>query len=81
MSDFDALFELADEGDHVSYMALVRENIDTIYAIKVSLANGDIDEARVILGDIPESEQERLWKAPTKGGIFTTEERRLIKGG
>lgn len=81
MSNFDALFELADEGDHIAYMALVREYLDAIYEVKVALANDDVETAKVIFGDIPEEQQKKLWKAPTKGGIFTTEERRLMKGG
>jgi len=81
MSNFDALFELADEGDHVSYMTLVREYLDAIYEVKVALANDDVETARVILGDIPEDQQKQLWKAPSKGGIFTTMERKQIKGG
>lgn len=60
--------------DLLAYNKSVRENISSITFIKEALGQDDFStavEAWVELGD---EVQNGLWKAPTKGGIFTTEE-------
>ncbi len=37
--------------------------------------------ARVLFSEFTEEEQQALWVAPTKGGIFTTHERRVLQNG
>lgn len=67
---------------HVKYMDTVRDCYDEITAIKEALANDLIDDARAIFKqDLDPVHADILWKAPSKGGIFTTEERRKLTEG
>jgi len=54
---------------------LVRDQFDAIAGIKEALANEDYDLAGGYWHDLSKAETDMLWRAPTKGGIFTTEER------
>lgn len=73
--------------DHIEYMHAVREHWDTIHAIKEALipCHGENEDqpncssARESYKELTPEEQQLLWKAPTKGGVFTTEERKLLK--
>lgn len=67
--------------DHVEYMALVREHFDTVVAVKTHLANDEIAEARSAYKELDLEVQKLLWRAPTKGGIWRTEERSKMKEG
>ena len=53
--------------------AVVR-NIDSIYAIKTHIANGEFVEALTVMADVDDEDRAWLNVAPTKGGIFTTNE-------
>ena len=72
---------------HVSYMALVRKHWDTINDVKHFLlpVHGPLENqphvtnANILLDSIPTADKFALWKAPTKGGVFTTNERFLLK--
>ena len=71
----------------IDYNALVREHWDSISACKGFLRrefgeNEDqpnVTAAREALAEIPEDERKRIWRAPTKGGVLTTNERELLK--
>ena len=39
----------------------------------------NVTEARACLSEIPEEDRKKVWRAPTKGGCFTTLERGLLK--
>lgn len=66
--------------DLFNHNAMVQIHFDTIAEAKRLLANNMIHEAiNLIKQDIPENDQRALWVAPTKGGIFTTEERDKMK--
>ena len=55
-------------------------HFDTVVTAKEMLANNRVHDAiNLIQQDIPESDRNALWVAPTKGGIFTTLERSKIK--
>lgn len=60
---------------------VVQQHFDLICEVKASLAEDDIDTARGALNDLSDEEKHAIWVAPTKGGIFTTEERRKLKEG
>lgn len=60
---------------------VIRDKWDSVSAVKNHLALGEIEEAREALSDLTEDEQSAIWVAPSKGGLFTTEERKLIKEG
>ena len=63
----------------LNYNAAVREHIASISAIKDALADGDLETAAEEWGQLNEQEQRSIWKAPSKGGIFTTQELATIK--
>ena len=62
-------------------MDAIRRNWDSISNIRLCLAVGSYDAAREAWREIPEKDQMLIWKAPSKGGIFTTLERNLIRSG
>ena len=78
---------------HVPYMALVREHWETINYIKMELDTAvspwcldHVVDAEYCLLKALEAWQELdneimsvLWKAPSKGGVFTTLERKQLK--
>jgi len=65
--------------EHIDYMALVREHWDTIEFVKTQLATNEVDAAREAFKELEKETQMALWKAPTKGGVFTTLERDKLK--
>jgi len=68
--DFDRL---------VDHNNCVRNNFHSIYVIKDTIATEDIDKAAEAWFELTDKEQLMLWVAPSKGGIFTSEEREIIK--
>jgi hypothetical protein len=63
----------------LNYNAAVREHIASISAIKNALADADLETAAEEWNAMTEEEQRSVWKAPSKGGIFTTQELATIK--
>lgn len=64
----------------VKYNKMVDKHMEVIYKLKESIANEIIDESVVLWNDIAQEDREFLIKLPpTKGGIFTTEEREVLK--
>ena len=59
--------------------AYVREHIESIVAIKAYLLNDDYSSAYEAWEEVPADDRVALWIAPSKGGIFTTEERAKFK--
>lgn len=62
-----------------AYKATCDKLRGSIDAIKHYIKNGEIDSAAQCWFELTPEEKEGLWKAPTKGGCFTTEERNIIK--
>lgn len=60
---------------------VIRNNWDSIVFIKEQLKLGEIDAAKEAYAELSEEEQKAVWVAPSKGCIWTTEERKLIKEG
>lgn len=58
---------------------VVRENIDSIHFIKEYIKTGDVAGVAQIWLELSNETKEALWVAPTKGGVFTTEERAFLK--
>ena len=60
-----------------------REHLDTVLIIKEGLmqdgASYSMGDAARAWFDLEEADQRALWLAPSKGGVFTTEELRLMK--
>lgn len=70
--------------DHISYIASVRDFLPSILHIKNGIQNyidksGNLDGASEAWFELTEDEKKKLWKAPSKGGIFTTKEIEIIK--
>jgi len=74
-------------GQLVEYNGLVREFWPSINAVKDYLEpkwgenenQHHVTEARAVLKELGDDISKALWKAPTNGGIFTTNERTLLK--
>ena len=75
----DSRSALEIHNDHCAYMALVRDLWPSISAIKEGIATKDYSAAIEALNELTDEEKKALWKAPTKGGIFSTEERAAMK--
>ena len=63
----------------VEYNAFVRDNISTFYFIKEALSTSDYGLAKESWDELSDDEKKLAWKAPSKGGIFTTEERKQMR--
>ena len=61
------------------YDALVDKLTDSVEAIKTGIEIGDLVMAKEAWDELTEEEKIGLWKAPSKGGVFTTEERAIMK--
>lgn len=57
----------------------LRIHLDSVYAIKVAIGTGELEKAIEAWAEIPQDDQRALWVAPTKGGIFSTKEREVMK--
>lgn len=62
-----------------AHNAAVARNIESVQAIKAYISNEEIGEAAKCWYELSEDDQAALWRAPTKGGIFTTKERDVMK--
>ena len=67
--------------DLFAHNMVVQNHFDLIHDVKMALGEDDIETARGMLNDLTDEEKHAVWVAPTKGGIFTTEERRKLKEG
>ena len=78
--EHDALDSTTGSGNIVDdYQVLVEKWMSSIAAIKTALANEDYSTAKEAWNEIPDDEKTALWKAPSKGGCFTTKEREQMK--
>lgn len=65
--------------DLLNYNAFVRDHFEEISQIKDGLANDNYEQAAMAWCDMSENEKMMIWRAPTKGGILTTQERAEMK--
>jgi hypothetical protein len=65
--------------DLAEYQAVCAENKSSIIAIKAGIANGDLSSAAEAWFELENEIKMALWRAPTRGGCFTTIERDVIK--
>ncbi len=74
-------------GQLIEYNGLVREFWPSVNAVKDYLEpkwgenenQSHVTDARAVLKELGDDISQALWKAPTKGGCFTTAERKLLK--
>jgi len=57
----------------------VRDNLESITYIKEGIATGDMMAVAEAWGELDNETREALWRAPSNGGVFTTEERKTLK--
>lgn len=62
-----------------AHNAAVARNMESVQAIKQYIASDEIGEAAKCWYELTEDDQRALWVAPTKGGIFSTKERDIMK--
>jgi hypothetical protein len=80
--DIEVIRKAAQEeamGWFVSYQESVRNHLNSIVAIKNSIATKQYSIACEAWDELDNDTKTMLWRAPSKGGIFTTEERRVMK--
>ena len=65
--------------DFLSYLDVARDYAQSIGAIKDFLGRDDFDNASQEWFKLGEDVKTALWRAPSKGGLFTTEEREKMK--
>lgn len=65
--------------EFIAYMQKVRDNFDYVCDVKTAVANEEWDLLRAIIEDTPNDVKEALNLAPSKGGIFTTFENKVMK--
>ena len=63
-----------------SHNKALQENFWDVAEIKQAIKEDDLMTAAGLLADMSEEVMTALWVAPTKGGIWTTAERDLMKG-
>ncbi len=63
----------------MSHNKAVRENLQSIVYVKDGIANEDLLMAAEGWDELENSAKEALWVAPSKGGVFTTKERAVLK--
>ena len=64
----------------IAAMDIVKDLWPVITSIKEFIENEKIDEAQRMWAMFTQDDQMTLWIAPTKGGVFTVEERKALKG-
>ncbi len=63
----------------LDYINVVRDEIHSVAAVKSALSDDNYSTAKEAWQELDEPTQRALWRAPSKGGIFTTEERTRMK--
>lgn len=63
----------------LDYNFEVRKHIQTIAVVKDGIFSEDLSRAAEAWYELEQDEQKALWRAQTKGGIFTTDEQKTIK--
>lgn len=71
--------ETAEEQAKARCERAVKENLDSVNEIKDGIANGDYSRAAEAWFELDRETQKALWLAPTKGGVFSTDERHIMK--
>ena len=65
--------------DIVEHNELVRDHIETISLAKEHIANEEYALAKGCLDDLDQEVKEKLWRAPSRGGMWTTAERKIMQ--
>lgn len=64
----------------LNHNTVLRDHFHTVFQVKQLLGSNQCYNARNLMSEtLTDEEKEALWVAPTRGGIFTTEERDKLK--
>lgn len=63
----------------ISYLDTVRDELQSLAALQQALAFNDFAAAKEAWGEIEQDVQRKLWRAPTKGSVLSTDERTKMK--
>ena len=63
----------------INHMEAVRENVSSISAVKEAIHTGDFNYAAQLLMELSDEAKQALWRAPSKGGVWTTAERTAMQ--
>ncbi len=63
----------------IEYMDAVRRNWDELTGFKQAFQDDDKAMAKAHMSDISDEDQNLLWRATTKGSVYTTAERDWYK--
>ena len=63
----------------INHMEAVRENVSSISAVKEAIHTGDFNYAAQLLMELSDEAKQALWRAPSKGGVWTTAERAAMQ--
>lgn len=77
--DGEATGNLEGFSDGLAYGMACYQLKESIEAIKDALANNDFQTAAEAYSELSNEERQSIWRAPSKGGIFSTRERQLMK--
>ena len=69
----------AEEARKIKCDALVEKFAESVDAIRNGIDSGDLWKAAEAWFELDQEAMRGLWIAPTKGGPFTTEQRRVMK--
>ena len=61
------------------YQDMIVDLLPSVKAIKDGIAMDDYSTANEAWKELSDTEKQLLWKAPSKGGVFTTKERAIMK--
>ena len=64
----------ARNAEWMRFTAAVTEHFESLMAVRNFLATEQFDAAREAWREIPQHDQQSIWRAYTKGGFFTTRE-------
>lgn len=71
--------EVGEENPLAAHDAAVKANFESINCIKQSIEQEEWEVVAEAWAEISDDDKRALWVAPTKGGIFTTAERKALK--
>lgn len=63
----------------VRHISAVRRNIETIARVKHLIQIEDYHEAILLMDEISNEDKTDLWRATTKGSIWTPKERQIMR--
>ena len=69
----------SDQVKQDEYRDSIVDLLPSVEAIKDGIASGDLSTANEAWSELTDTEKQLLWKAPSKGGVFTTQERKVMK--